>query len=194
MLDAAVDFTAVSSYSAELCGDAATSQEGIAELWRILVSGDGEEFQRQALRIPLEATETEAETLSGYATQASASPDLSVSERSELASEIMTFRHLHYDWDGEDGVAPSKEATSDALAFLELLPLNSTLPRTTVSGDGEVGLYWKTPNAYIDIGFLGDGQIRYYGQVRGRGLTARGPSPYSGLALPRDLLDVIEAI
>jgi hypothetical protein len=162
MLDAAVDFTSVSSYSAELGGDAElTSQEGIAELWRMLVSGTGAELQRVAVPVPFEATETEAGPPSGSATQALPSSGVLVSERSELASEIMASRHLHKNWDGEGGMAPSKEAMSDALAFLELLPLNAKLPKTTISGDGEVGLYWKTPGGYIDIGFLGDGRIRY---------------------------------
>jgi hypothetical protein len=192
MPDAAVDYTSVSSYSAESGGGTEepailrndTSREGPAELWRLLVSGTGEELQRIAVPIPFEATEIEADQSSG----------ILVSERAALASEIIAYCHLHEDWDGEGGVSPSREAVGDALAFLELLPLKANLPKSTVSGDGEVGFYWKAPNGYIDVGFLGDGQIRYYGRLDIRGHAARGPRPYSGLALPRDLLDMIDAI
>jgi hypothetical protein len=204
MLEAAavVDFTSVGSYSVEAtigyvesAND--TSLEATAELWRLEVHGAGEELQRFAVPIRVESTERdlgEVEAPSGYTTPPSQTSPASVSERSELASEILAYRHLHEDWDGEGGVPPSREAIRGALAFLELLPLSSKLPKTTVSGDGEVGFYWKTRSGYIDVGFLGDGYIRYFGRLGLNGAIARGPRPYSGLAFPRDLLDVIVSI
>lgn len=111
--------------------------------------------------------------------------------RSLLASEVKAYRGLKDNWDGEEGISPARRAIDDALAFIELLPLRARLPRPMVSGDGEVGFYWKTDDCYIDVGFFGDGTISYYGRSGPAELEARGQVPFNRHALPKDLLDVI---
>jgi hypothetical protein len=115
-------------------------------------------------------------------------------QRSILASEIMAYRHLPHDWDGEGGAAPSKDALADALTFIDLLPLRAKVPKPTVSGEGEVGFYWKTSDAYVDVGFLGDGRITYYGRAAGEGLEAGDSRPFSRNSLPKDLLEIINRV
>jgi hypothetical protein len=112
--------------------------------------------------------------------------------RSILSSEIMAYRHLPDDWDGEGGLAPSKEAIDDALAFIDLLPLRAKLPKPTVSGDGEVGFYWKTGNGYINVSFFGDGQIIYYGHAVSNDMEVGGVKPYNRTSLPKDLLEMVD--
>jgi hypothetical protein len=122
------------------------------------------------------------------------SPPLPSDYRSVLSNQIMAYGHLPEDWDGEGGVAPSKEAVDDALAFMELLPLSGKLPKSMVSGDGEVGFYWKTDSAYIDVSFFGDGKIVYYGRAMHEGLEAQGAPHFSRSNLPKDLLEVISRV
>lgn len=112
-------------------------------------------------------------------------------QRAQLASNVMAYCALRDDWDSEDGVAPSREAIDDALAFIRLIPLRATLPKPMVSGDGEVGFYWKTDNVYIDVGFYGDNQISYYARAKAENLEVEGPKPYSRKSIPKDLIDII---
>jgi hypothetical protein len=113
-------------------------------------------------------------------------------ERVALSSKIMAYQQLPDDWDGEGGVAPSKEAIDDALAFIDLLPLNAKLPKPTVSGDGEVGFYWKTGNGYINVSFFGDGQITYYGHAESNDMEVGGVKPFNRTSLPKDLLEIVD--
>lgn len=61
-----------------------------------------------------------------------------------LYAEMVSYRALLAGWDGVDSIAPIPGNIDSALAFLALLPDTVALPETTVSGDGEVGFYWKS--------------------------------------------------
>lgn len=141
---------------------------------------------------PLDSTTARAATDFSHTTEAHEQrPALVRDRRSVLASEMKAYRGLEDNWDGEEGISPTRSAIDEALAFIELLPLRARLPRPMVSGDGEVGFYWKTDDCYIDVGFFGDGTISYYGRSGRVELEARGPEPFNRHALPKDLLDVI---
>lgn len=111
-----------------------------------------------------------------------------------LSAQIIKHRYLTAQAPDDGDRAPTSAAIEDALAFLDLLPFGPIMPKVMVAGDGEVGFYWKTANGYIDVGFYGDGTIRYYAVARGEPIEARGPAPYSRKSLPKDLLAVIERI
>lgn len=106
-----------------------------------------------------------------------------------LYREMTSYRGLRAGWDGPDSVAPSQAAIDEALDFLALLPDEVKLPETSVSGDGEVGFFWSEANAYIDVGFRGNGRLVYYGKAGD--LEARDVIPFDGESLPQDLLSVI---
>ena len=141
---------------------------------------------------PFDSTAARAATDFSHTTEAHAQrPALVQDRRSALASDVKAYRGLEDNWDGEEGISPARSAIDDALAFIELLPLRARLPRPMVSGDGEVGFYWKTDDCYVDVGFFGDGMISYYGRSGRANQEARGPEPFNRRALPKDLLDVI---
>jgi hypothetical protein len=141
-----------------------------------------------------EPVETRAWSPDDFSAEQNVGPLRQSDQRSVLSSAIMAYRHLPQDWDGEGGVAPLKGAIDDALAFIDLLPLTAKLPKPMVSGDGEVGFYWKTGDGYIDVGFFGDGKITYYGRAVREGLEAEGANPFSRTNLPKDLLEVISRV
>ncbi len=142
---------------------------------------------------PLDSTAAWAVTDFSHPPEAREQRPASVRDRrSLLASELKAYRGLEDNWDGEEGISPARSAIDHALAFIELLPLRARLPRPMVSGDGEVGFYWKTDDCYIDVGFFGDGTISYYGRSGRAELEARGQEPFNRHALPKDLLDVIK--
>jgi hypothetical protein len=109
-----------------------------------------------------------------------------------LIEELYSLSELRDGWDGPGSLAPSSEVIDSARRFLMLLPAHVTLPDVTVSGDGEVGLYWKSDGVYIDVGFPSAGRISYYAEAHGK--VARFAGPFGGKALFQDLLDVIENI
>lgn len=113
-----------------------------------------------------------------------------VSERNAaLYNEMVSYRALQAGWDGIDSVAPSPGAIDSALAFLALLSDTVALPETTVSADGEVGFFWKSPSVYIDVGFSVPGRISYYASAHGQ--IARDSGPFDGSTISQELLTVI---
>ena len=112
-------------------------------------------------------------------------------ERSLLVAEILAYRDLQPDWDGEGGDAPSQEAINEALRFLDFVKPD-TKAKGTVSGDGEVGVYWRRPGAFIDVSFYGDGKIYYYARIDSDQFEVKGTLPFSGRQIPKDLARAIE--
>jgi len=106
-----------------------------------------------------------------------------------LHNEVVSYLNLREGWDGEGSVTPSLAVVHNALAFLAMLPENVSLPESTVSADGEVGFYWKSPNVYIDVGFPAPGRISYYASAHG--LIAREATNFDGSTISQELLNVI---
>lgn len=120
-----------------------------------------------------------------------------VEAKSLLSNEIKGFGSLDQGWDDADSVVPSDAGVADALAFIDLLPLDAILPKTTVSSDGEIGFYWKTDRSYIDIGFLGDGKISYFAKVldeSGAPFEVHDEAEFLRRSLPKDLIDAIALV
>ena len=67
-----------------------------------------------------------------------------------LRAELLTYKSLSAGWDGDDS-APADVAHIDAASqLLSLLPAGIPLPKPMLSGDGEVGLYWKNSDYLAD--------------------------------------------
>lgn len=72
-------------------------------------------------------------------------------------------------WDGMDGIAPRPDAIADALAFIDDLPDDVSIPlRVYAPGDGEVMFQWLEPRTFIEVGFYGDDTISWYTRVPGK--------------------------
>lgn len=111
--------------------------------------------------------------------------------RSLLIAEILSYRALSTGWDGSDGDRPTEVAIDEAIKFVDFIPANSKA-MATVSGDGEVGFYWRRPGAFVDVSFYGDGKIYYYARIDSLQLSVKGTEPFSGRSIPKDLADAIE--
>ena len=80
----------------------------------------------------------------------------------EIIEQLKSYLFLEKDWDGYGGIGPAIEAVNDAIFTVKSIPDNLPLPTPMISGDGEVGVYWKFGNTFIDIEFSGDGLSTYY--------------------------------
>ena len=87
-----------------------------------------------------------------------------------------------------DRVRPSRDAVTEALRFVDLLPVDSPALHVSVADDGEVNFFRRAPGLFIDVGLFGDGQIHFYARVDALGIDVDGSEPFSGRSLPRDLV------
>lgn len=79
-----------------------------------------------------------------------------------LRQQIRAYASFEDNWDGYGGSRPDRAAIVAAERFLMKLPAGASLPRTGLSGDGEIGLFWDYGEGFIDVGFVGDGEYSYY--------------------------------
>ena len=84
------------------------------------------------------------------------------SDEDKLHAKLLSYPELPHDWDGRGAVPPSLDAVLDAIAFLGKQPSDIPLPFPQIASDGEVGLYWRSGEIHIEIGFYGDGELSYY--------------------------------
>jgi hypothetical protein len=89
-----------------------------------------------------------------------------------LIANLYEYLTLTPDWDGEGGVPPKASAVFEAERFLRLLPEGFPLPKPMVASDGEVGLYWKSPDLHAEVTFTGDGEFSYFGRSGRRSILA----------------------
>jgi hypothetical protein len=77
--------------------------------------------------------------------------------RAPLLERITEFQSRQKNWDGDDGVAPNKQAVLDARRFVRSLPNDCPLPdRVYAPGDGEVLFQWRRADTFAEVGFFGD--------------------------------------
>lgn len=79
----------------------------------------------------------------------------------KLTSHLRSYLELDKGWDGFDGVAASIESFNDAVSFISKLPKQAPAPKTMLSGDGEIALYWEDRNRYAEAAFPGDGTFHF---------------------------------
>lgn len=100
-------------------------------------------------------------------------------------------------WDGMDGIAPKPDAVADALAFIDDLPDDISIPlRVYAPGDGEVMFQWLEPGTLIEVGFYGDDTISWYMRIPGR-RDLYGDDEFVrrlGRRLPQPLVDALRAL
>lgn len=93
-------------------------------------------------------------------------PD-TVTPLNKLSGTLNGYENLPVDWDGYGGLPPKGETVNDASEFLSLLPKETPLPKPMLSGNGNIGLYWKADDLYLDIEFEGNGTFSYYAEEAG---------------------------
>jgi hypothetical protein len=122
----------------------------------------------------------------------------------DRAESIRTIKHTIADyaarapdWDGMDGIAPRPDAVADALAFIDDLPDDISIPpKVYAPGDGEVMFQWLKPGTLIEVGFYGDDTISWYTRIPGRS-DLYGDDEFVrrlGRRLPQPLVDALRAL
>jgi len=93
------------------------------------------------------------DTQSKYCTDCNFNSQLD-KEYSNLYTELFSYKELQNNWDGYEGIRPSDEIISTTKKFIDILKDNKVLkPKIMVSGSGEIGLFWKNQNRYIEVDF-----------------------------------------
>ena len=60
-----------------------------------------------------------------------------------------------------------------------------------VESDGEVALYWKSEDRYLEIGFKGDGSVDYYGEDEESGDELENAEVFDGSHINPGLMEFI---
>ena len=83
---------------------------------------------------------------------------------SKLRQELVSYARLDDNWDEDGAKAPSQEAVSDALTFLDGRPADIPLPYPEEGTEGDVGVYWDNSYAHVfaEVTFEGDGTCAYF--------------------------------
>ena len=84
------------------------------------------------------------------------------SNRKLLIETIGSYRNLDFNWDGYNGTCASEEAVNNALTFISQITNIPDALEAGFSGDGEIGLFVRTDNIFIDIGFEGNKYYSFY--------------------------------
>jgi hypothetical protein len=83
-----------------------------------------------------------------------------------VLADLAEYATLQHDWDGEGASAPARASFSDAEQFV--CSLTGPLPEALVNANGRAGLIWERANLYVELEFLGNHQIAYYGERNGQ--------------------------
>lgn len=87
-------------------------------------------------------------------------------EYSNVYTELESYKTLENNWDGYQGVKPTNELIHTVKDFLNILKSKKIInPNIMVSGLGEISLYWKDNNKYIEIDFDIEKHFSYFYKI-----------------------------
>lgn len=81
-----------------------------------------------------------------------------------LRNEIAHFESEYRDgWDGPGTYGPTPESIQAIRSALDAIPSGIVLPKTMLSPNGDIGLYWDFPNgSYADLSSDTRGRLTFY--------------------------------
>lgn len=75
---------------------------------------------------------------------------------------LESYKNLEEDWDGYDGIEIDHGVIGTIVGLLNIFEdVGAPAPKSMVSGDGEVGLYWNYEDLYVEAGCDKEGCITY---------------------------------
>jgi len=75
-------------------------------------------------------------------------------EYQKIYTELLSYKKIQSNWDGYGGIRPNDKIIDTTKNFLTILEKNKIInPNIMVSGAGEIGLFWKKQNTYIEVDF-----------------------------------------
>ena len=102
--------------------------------------------------------------------------------------QLLSFHDFEQNWDGNGSEKPLRTSIDDARLFVRRLLPESIIPKPTLHADGHAMLFLKQDDLYVELEFLEEQQIGYYGK--------RGDKEWSnqvhfdGSSLPSDLSEI----
>lgn len=82
-----------------------------------------------------------------------------------LNAKVEGFMDLPFDWDGDNGIAPSRKAGAAASEFLAGLAVSNMPNECYAVGDGEIVFQWRRNGSFIEVAFNGS-TISWYAKLR----------------------------
>ncbi len=90
-------------------------------------------------------------------------------EFESVKADLLSYLDLEDDWDGYGGSKPNPDVIESCIEMLhQVNNFGFKLPKTMVSGSGEVSLYWDILDIYIEIGFREKGLYTYLIVINGQ--------------------------
>lgn len=87
-------------------------------------------------------------------------------EYHKIYKELFSYRELQHNWDGYGGIRPSEEIINTTKNFMNILENNEIInPKIMVSGTGEIGLFWKNKDNYIEVDFDENEYFTYFYKI-----------------------------
>jgi len=81
----------------------------------------------------------------------------------EVIHELDSYLELPDNWDGYNGTQPTEEVVATVKKFLNFLNDKQLhTPDIMLSGTGEVALFWKNKDDYIEVSFEDKDQLTYF--------------------------------
>lgn len=113
----------------------------------------------------LASRETEAPTFEQTSFVSGSLPPTHVQSRSHgihrVLDKICSYRGLCLDWDGYGGEPATFASFSNAVEFVNRLPIRFNPPASMLAGDGEISLFWKDNGCYLEVSFPGDNTYHF---------------------------------
>lgn len=80
---------------------------------------------------------------------------------SKVYAKLASYLHVGDNWDGYGGEPATYASWVNALEFLHVLPVRFEAPIPMLAGDGEISLFWKDSDRYLEVSFPGDSTFHY---------------------------------
>lgn len=103
-----------------------------------------------------------------------------------VLDKLYSYRGLCQDWDGYGGEPATYASFSNAVEFVNRLPIRFNAPVSMLAGDGEISLFWKDNGCYLEVSFPGDNTYHYIFQ-NGKEQFASADIPLNGSGLDASL-------
>lgn len=82
-----------------------------------------------------------------------------------IMDELSEFEAFEEGWDGPGSVKPHEKAVQAARRFVKDLAQWSHLPEVSLAPDGEISVYWRNDDLFIDMSFSGPDRASLYSRI-----------------------------
>jgi hypothetical protein len=84
-----------------------------------------------------------------------------------IEAELHSYLQFSAGWDGEGSRGAKWNDVKFAVSILQRLPAGVPLPKAMLSSSGEIGFYWNSKNAFVDLMIEENGTFSLFAKLRG---------------------------